>query len=69
MGHDWIIGVLTDLRSFASQNNLPLLTAQLEEAALVASVEISQAGGQAQKMADPAITARLAEGQQGNGRG
>lgn len=41
MGHDWIIGVLTDLRSFARKNELPLLSEQLEEAALVASVEIA----------------------------
>ncbi len=41
MGQDWIIDVLTDLRSFARKNDLPLLTAQLEKASLVASVEIA----------------------------
>jgi hypothetical protein len=41
MGHDWIIDVLADLRSFARQNDMPLLGEQLEEAALVASVEIA----------------------------
>ena len=41
MGRDWIIDVLADLRSFARENNLPLLTAQLEEAGFVAEVEIA----------------------------
>lgn len=41
MGRDWIIDVLADLRSFARDNDLPLLTAQLEEAGLVAEVEIA----------------------------
>mgnify|MGYP000194534109 CR=1 FL=1 len=41
MGQDWIIDVLADLRCFARNNNLPLLTAQLEEAGLVAEVEIA----------------------------
>jgi hypothetical protein len=41
MGRDWIIDVLADLRSFARDNDLPLLRAQLEEAALVAQVEIA----------------------------
>lgn len=40
MGHEWIIDVLTDLKSFAKTNDLPLLAAQLDEAALVASGEI-----------------------------
>jgi hypothetical protein len=41
MGRVWIIDVLADLRSFARDNDLPLLTAQLEEAGLVAAVEIA----------------------------
>ncbi|WP_342068886.1 hypothetical protein [Yoonia algicola] len=41
MGRDWIIDVLADLRSFARDNDLPLLRAQLEEAELVAQVEIA----------------------------
>ena len=40
MGHEWIIDVLTDLKSFAKTNDLPLLAAQLDETALVASGEI-----------------------------
>jgi len=45
MGRDWIIDVLADLRSFARDNDLPLLTAQLEEAGLVAEVEIASQPG------------------------
>ena len=41
MGREWIIDVLADLRSFARENDLPLLTAQLEEAGFVAAVEIA----------------------------
>ena len=41
MGRDWIIDVLADLRMFARKNDMPLLTAQLEEASLVAEVEIA----------------------------
>ena len=41
-GHKWIIDVLADLKTFAEQNNLPLLAAQLGETALVAMVEIAQ---------------------------
>ncbi len=40
MGHEWIIDVLADLKSFASTNDLPQLAAQLEEAAFIAHVEI-----------------------------
>jgi hypothetical protein len=42
MGHDWIIDVLADLKSFASTNDLPLLALQLEETALLASAEIDK---------------------------
>lgn len=41
MGHEWIIDVLADLKSFAKQNDLPLLAAQLDDTALVASAEIA----------------------------
>lgn len=41
MGRDWIIDVLADLRRFTRENDLPMLTAQLEEAGLVAEVEIA----------------------------
>lgn len=42
MGNDWIIDVIADLRSFAHQNELPLLAAQLNDATHVAKAEISQ---------------------------
>ncbi|MEM9580080.1 MAG: hypothetical protein AAF891_05285 [Pseudomonadota bacterium] len=41
MTHKWIIDVLTDLKTFAAHNDLPALAAQLEDAQLVASVEMS----------------------------
>ncbi len=40
MGHDWIIDVLTDLKNFARQNDLPVLAELLDDAALVAAAEI-----------------------------
>jgi hypothetical protein len=46
MGHDWIIDVLADVRSFAQQNNLPLLDAHLDEAMLIASAEAANAQSQ-----------------------
>jgi len=41
MQNDWIIDVLTDLSAFAKCNGLPALAEQLEETALVASVELA----------------------------
>ena len=41
MGRRWIIDVLADLRDFARENDMPLLHKQLEEAGLVAEVEIA----------------------------
>jgi len=37
MGHKWIIDVLADLKSFATQNDLILLADKLEQATQVAS--------------------------------
>jgi len=42
MGNDWIIGVLADLRSFAKDNELPLLAVQLAQTSLIAQAEIAQ---------------------------
>jgi hypothetical protein len=42
MSKEWIIEVLGDLHGFASANALPQLAAQLEEARVVAIVEITQ---------------------------
>ncbi len=41
MGHDWIIDVLADMRSYADQNEMPLLCAQLDDAMFVAVREIA----------------------------
>ncbi len=41
-GQRWIIDVLADLKTFAEQNNLPLLAVQLGDTALLAQAEISQ---------------------------
>ena len=46
MGHDWILDVLKDLRTFASANGMPSLAAQLDDTEIVARVEIaSQSDG------------------------
>ena len=42
MQNEWIIDVLGDLRAFAADNDLPGLASQIEEALMVASVEIAQ---------------------------
>jgi len=41
MEHDWILDVLTDLRSFAKDNDFLTLAAQLEDTHLVAAIEIA----------------------------
>ena len=41
MKHDWILDVLTDLRSFAKNIDLLTLAAQLEDTQLVAAIEIA----------------------------
>ena len=41
MGHDWILDVLADLKSFAQANDLPSLATHLDDAALVARAEIA----------------------------
>ncbi|WP_435702060.1 hypothetical protein [Yoonia sp.] len=40
MGHDWIIDVLADVRRFARQNDMPLLSAHLDDALRVAAAEM-----------------------------
>jgi len=42
MGHDWIIDVLADMRSFALQNDMPLLCAQLDDAMQIATAEVAE---------------------------
>ena len=41
MQNDWILDVLSDLRSFAQANGLPRLAQQLDESALLAAAEMS----------------------------
>ena len=41
MTNDWILDVLTDLRSFARANGLPKLAEQLDDTALLAACELA----------------------------
>ncbi|MBM9594685.1 hypothetical protein [Roseitranquillus sediminis] len=41
MEHDWILDVLADLRKYANRNDLSALAEQLQETALLATVEIA----------------------------
>jgi hypothetical protein len=45
MAHEWVFDVLTDLKLYATKNRLTALHAQLDQAALVAAVEIASAEG------------------------
>jgi predicted transcriptional regulator len=53
MGHDWVIHVLSDLRQFAQQNELPLLSEQLDEAMTTAAVEIAARGEKRHRQSKP----------------
>lgn len=41
MGHDWILDVLTDLKTFARANGMPELAAKLDDASYVAQAEMT----------------------------
>ena len=41
MSGDWILDVLTDLKSYAQKNGLPVLAEQLDDTRLVAAAELS----------------------------
>ena len=41
MRSDWILDVLTDLKNFATANDLPVLAEQLDDTAIVALAEIA----------------------------
>ncbi len=45
MGNTWIIDVIADLKTFAEQNDLPLLSRQLSETSKVAVAEITTTVG------------------------
>ncbi len=51
MTNDWILDVLADLKTFASQNGLLALASQLDDTALIAAAEISSIEGKPQEMA------------------
>lgn len=59
MGKNWIIDVLTDLRSFAQQNDLPLLADELLAATRVARAEIAAEGVSGPVVGDGAGTRKL----------
>jgi hypothetical protein len=43
MTHDWILDVLSDLKSFARKNDLPILAEQLGDTQLIAMSELKSA--------------------------
>jgi hypothetical protein len=45
MTHDWVLDVLADLKSFASRNGLKALADQLDDAEMIAAVEIASIEG------------------------
>lgn len=45
MQYDWILDVLSDLKTFALRNGLPALAEQLDDTSLLAAAEISQLAG------------------------
>lgn len=47
MHYNWILDVLSDLRSFADSNGLPVLSEQLADAQLVAATELANKEGRA----------------------
>ena len=51
MTNDWIIEVLADLTTFATENGLTALADQLEDTALVAKAEIMSLEGVAREFA------------------
>ncbi len=48
MVHDWILDVLTDLRDFASKNNLGVTEREIDSALLMVSEELASRPGIAQ---------------------
>lgn len=41
MKSDWVIDVLSDLKEFAQQNDLPILAEQLDDTAIIALSEMT----------------------------
>jgi hypothetical protein len=48
MRNDWILDVLTDLRTFAELNGMPATADHLSDACLVVAVELANTGAEAQ---------------------
>ena len=47
MANDWIIDVLSDLKTYATKNGLSALSRQLEDTTLIAATEIASSEGKA----------------------
>lgn len=45
MTDKWILDVLADMRAFARGNDMPMLAEQLDEASLIAAVELANRKG------------------------
>lgn len=45
MKNEWILDVLTDLKSFAQQNGFTSLSEQLDDTTLIAASELANQGG------------------------
>lgn len=48
MRNEWILDVLTDLRTFAEQNGMPASADHLSDACLVVATELANIGAEAQ---------------------
>lgn len=51
MRNDWILAVLTDLKTFAQDNGLGGLSEQLDDTMLIAAAELASACGREQDFA------------------
>lgn len=52
MRSDWILDVLSDLKTFATANDLPILAEQLDDTAIVAMAEIATIDDRTQSDSD-----------------
>ena len=61
MGHNWIIDVIADLKTFAQKNDLPLLASELDSASAVALAEIASnyEGAPAKVRGDQTVSGRI----------
>lgn len=64
MGNDWIIDVLADLKTYARNNGLTALAAQLDDTVLIAAAEMASCRHEAPLAAngDAQATRHLASG-------